>query len=353
MDDSKEFEIKIFPEWKEAFFKEIEEPDQAALLSYFRNLILELKYSEVISAIISLQKLPLLSPTMEAIKLEWWCEYLKENMFKTDDGRIELYDFKGTLSNFESIDDVYFRFIHPQNEIIWTPYYNVFTKIFVIWCTETIIKGLKDVPIEKRIDFINKSTLKIQKEQALEEYIKNELNEHLIYYRKILQSVLAEVIKDREIYENEKVFSSLTENEKLPNLLQFLFKQDLEGFFKTIKIIYASIPYILFSTEESYFHSIFHVILILIASSVKSEEPTNLGRIDTCVELDKYIYIFEFKVTNAITALKQIHEKKYYEKYLLTNKKIFLVGVSFDYKIKNIKEWIVEEYTSSWTSFPL
>jgi hypothetical protein len=38
-------------------------------------------------------------------------------------------------------------------------------------------------------------------------------------------------------------------------------------------------------------------------------------------------------------AINQIEEKKYYQKYLLKNKSVYLVGVSFDSKIRNIKDW--------------
>jgi len=44
---------------------------------------------------------------------------------------------------------------------------------------------------------------------------------------------------------------------------------------------------------------------------------------------------------NKMNALKQIKEKKYYEKYLSQNKQIYLVGIEFDEGIKNIScfEW--------------
>ena len=49
------------------------------------------------------------------------------------------------------------------------------------------------------------------------------------------------------------------------------------------------------------------------------------------------IYVFEFKL-NATpeVALTQIHEKKYYERYLVENKEICLVGLNFEYETKTI-----------------
>ncbi|MFN8579071.1 MAG: PD-(D/E)XK nuclease domain-containing protein [Candidatus Sericytochromatia bacterium] len=55
-------------------------------------------------------------------------------------------------------------------------------------------------------------------------------------------------------------------------------------------------------------------------------------------------YIFEFKMTNPESGLRQIKDKSYYESYLATNKEIVLVAISFDSENKNIKEWKTEIY---------
>jgi len=56
--------------------------------------------------------------------------------------------------------------------------------------------------------------------------------------------------------------------------------------------------------------------------------------------LEDKIYILEFKVGGG-EALAQIKEKKYHEKYLNENKDIYLVGINFAEKEKNISkfEW--------------
>ena len=55
--------------------------------------------------------------------------------------------------------------------------------------------------------------------------------------------------------------------------------------------------------------------------------------------MDNAIYIIEFKVDIKQNALQQIKEKKYYEKYINHNKDIYLVGINFDIKDKNISEF--------------
>ncbi|MBC7473084.1 MAG: PD-(D/E)XK nuclease domain-containing protein, partial [Candidatus Sericytochromatia bacterium] len=66
-------------------------------------------------------------------------------------------------------------------------------------------------------------------------------------------------------------------------------------------------------------------------------------RIDCVIETDKIIYIFEFKLGTAKTALNQIESKGYYNKYLESNKQIYLVGVGFSVKLRNIKSFLLKE----------
>ncbi|MCA9507658.1 MAG: PD-(D/E)XK nuclease domain-containing protein, partial [Myxococcales bacterium] len=53
---------------------------------------------------------------------------------------------------------------------------------------------------------------------------------------------------------------------------------------------------------------------------------------------------FEFKLRgSAQEALNQIHEKKYYQRFLASGKKIVLVGVQFCMQERNITQWLVEK----------
>jgi len=62
---------------------------------------------------------------------------------------------------------------------------------------------------------------------------------------------------------------------------------------------------------------------------------TSSGRIDLSVFIDDKVYIFEFKVDSS-GALEQIREKKYYQKYIDKFNEIYLVGVEFDSKSRNL-----------------
>ncbi|MCL0032436.1 PD-(D/E)XK nuclease domain-containing protein [Peptococcaceae bacterium] len=65
---------------------------------------------------------------------------------------------------------------------------------------------------------------------------------------------------------------------------------------------------------------------------------TNKGRIDITCFIEDKIYIIEFKVIKSEkgSALSQIKERKYYEKYASEGKEIYLVGMEFSEREKNI-----------------
>jgi Holliday junction resolvase-like predicted endonuclease len=84
-----------------------------------------------------------------------------------------------------------------------------------------------------------------------------------------------------------------------------------------------------------------------LGMKVKVEESTNKGKIDLVLENDKKIYIIEFKVikneNEKGSALKQIREKKYYEKFLCKEKEIYLIGIEFDEREKNVSNLVYEK----------
>lgn len=117
---------------------------------------------------------------------------------------------------------------------------------------------------------------------------------------------------------------------------------DLERFFWELEILVSGIPGNLNIHEEKYYHTVMETIAKTLNLKHISEERTNFGISDLVIETEKYIYVLEFKINkSAHEALEQIEEKKYYKKYLASEKLVTLVGVSFhrDPK-KNTIEWI-------------
>ena len=124
-----------------------------------------------------------------------------------------------------------------------------------------------------------------------------------------------------------------------------LYDDELDVFFETLKIFFANIPYDISSRapEETY-QAVFCAILYFIGVGVTPEVRTNEGRIDAVMETPDRVYVMEFKRDkSASEALAQIKEKKYYEKFLASDKKITLVGVNFNSEKRTIAEWVVEK----------
>ena len=118
---------------------------------------------------------------------------------------------------------------------------------------------------------------------------------------------------------------------------------DMDGFIREIKSLFASIPYHIFiGDREAYYHSIIYLVLRLNGAAIVCEDPTNIGRIDAMLETGNKIYIMEFKMGSQQDAIAQIKEKKYYEKYLGKGKEIVLMGIGFDPEKRNIGNYVLE-----------
>ncbi|MCD5405959.1 MAG: PD-(D/E)XK nuclease domain-containing protein, partial [Desulfotomaculum sp.] len=132
------------------------------------------------------------------------------------------------------------------------------------------------------------------------------------------------------------------------NLYAFMTAGDIEGFISTFKRIFASIPHNYWTYIKSYegaYASIIYAYLQALGIEIIGEDVTNKGRIDLTVFIEDKIYVIEFKVIKNEkekgTALKQIKEKKYHEKYVDERQEIYLVGMEFGEEERNIVnfEW--------------
>jgi len=134
-------------------------------------------------------------------------------------------------------------------------------------------------------------------------------------------------------------------NQDKKNLIRALKSENLENFNQALESIFASIPYNNYTNNtmqnyEGFYASVVYVYLQSLGLDIIGEDVTNLGRIDLTVKINNLIYIIEFKVGDE-NALAQIKTKNYAQKYLNEDKTIYLVGINFDKKEKNISnfEW--------------
>ena len=117
-------------------------------------------------------------------------------------------------------------------------------------------------------------------------------------------------------------------------------------FIKGINILFESLPYQIFiSDQEAFFHAILHISFHLMGIHIDSEVSTAKGRVDTIIKTESYIYIIEFKLDqSADEALNQIREQRYGSKYLNQGKEVIALGVSFSSKLKAVAEWKMMSY---------
>jgi hypothetical protein len=214
--------------------------------------------------------------------------------------------------------------------------------------------GLK---MEESADSLNKLRAFVESDQ-LPDIIGEDLERMiLLYYRPIAQQIeeglsvtggrfdylVATFIEAQVDYKNivQGMVDSLS-NKKINNLRQALLATDIPKFISLIHSIFASVPHqLLKSTNESYYHINLHVMLQAIGCNILSEVSTNKGRIDSVIEFDNIIYIVEYKLDGADSAIDQIEKHRYYERYANSGKKILLLGLSFDIIDRNIRETYV------------
>ncbi|HEV2601332.1 MAG TPA: AAA family ATPase [Candidatus Babeliales bacterium] len=128
---------------------------------------------------------------------------------------------------------------------------------------------------------------------------------------------------------------------ELVRMRRALLNKDFATFCNAVKILFAGIPYNLHIPRESYYHSLIHFMFDLIGMRPRSEVASSHGKADLVLETADAIFVFEFKYdSSAQQALNQIIKKKYHEKYMHKNKEIVLVGITINFKDKNVEfEW--------------
>jgi hypothetical protein len=155
-------------------------------------------------------------------------------------------------------------------------------------------------------------------------------------------------------------------------IYQALKNNELDSLKDIFQALFASIPYNWYTKNpmneyEGYYASIFYCYLNAFGLDLIGEDATYKGRIDLTVKLDNKIFIIEFKLVDKTqdkdnkkeggkktnTALQQIKNKRYYEKYLSTTTlttfpptpkgefktEIYLIGVEFNPQERNIENF--------------
>ena len=125
----------------------------------------------------------------------------------------------------------------------------------------------------------------------------------------------------------------------LTQMVNALRAGDVDDMLDALSCFFANIPADITVKREKYYQSLFYAVFVLIGARIQAECWTNRGRIDAVVETADDVYVFEFKLDDtAQSALRQIDERGYYEKYLRAGKRLTLVGAAFDSEMRNLSD---------------
>ncbi|MEM7374865.1 MAG: ATP-binding protein [Bacteroidota bacterium] len=140
------------------------------------------------------------------------------------------------------------------------------------------------------------------------------------------------------------IFSYTSQVQATPLVLELrmaFLENSLDRAMTIINGLLKSIPsHIFLKDKEAYYHSVVFLVFQYLGLFIEAEVHTSDGRMDAVVQTDSHIYILEFKLDeSAESALEQIREKKYAEKFHLQAKPIISIGINFSSETKSIEAW--------------
>jgi hypothetical protein len=125
-------------------------------------------------------------------------------------------------------------------------------------------------------------------------------------------------------------------------LLRNAFReQDTACAIEIINAMLKDVPAELFQKSgERFYHALVHLHFRYLGLLIQSEVWSFDGRLDSVVQTDSHVFILEFKIDqNAQTALQQIEDKHYADRYRAEGKAIVGVGINFSTEKRAIDDW--------------
>ena len=127
-------------------------------------------------------------------------------------------------------------------------------------------------------------------------------------------------------------------------LARLLEAHDCAGLKELFHAFFASIPYQWYTNNhiadyEGFYASVFYSYFAALGYDVAVEESSSHGRLDMAVRTAGHVYLFEFKVAELAppgSALAQLQERRYADKYRAAGEPIHLIGVEFSRATRNL-----------------
>ena len=125
---------------------------------------------------------------------------------------------------------------------------------------------------------------------------------------------------------------------------------DIPGLGALLRSVFAGIPHQWHTRNEiarfeGYYASVFYSYFAGAGMDVSVEESSSGGRLDMAVKTEGRVYLFEFKVAERAgpgAALAQLKERGYADKYRHLGGPVYLVGVEFSEKDRNVARFETE-----------
>ncbi|WP_119328678.1 ATP-binding protein [Cysteiniphilum halobium] len=144
----------------------------------------------------------------------------------------------------------------------------------------------------------------------------------------------------------------MVKNQHLQYIAQALLQNDFESLFQIFTSHFASIPNDWYRNNdieryEGFYASIIYSFLAALGYDLIAEDVTNHGKIDLTLVMPDKVMVIEFKLQkygDAKDAIAQIKSRNYPQKYKMHNKPIYLIGMSFDDKQRNMADLAVERF---------
>ncbi len=143
-------------------------------------------------------------------------------------------------------------------------------------------------------------------------------------------------------------------------LLQRLASNDFEAFFNRLRAYLAQVPHQWYDAGnlgqyEPHYAAMLLLTLRAVSADVRVEDASSRGRADMVLFHANQVYVFEFKHVKttedsaaALTsALDQMRERGYAEKYLERGERIHLIGIVFDEEGRYVSADRVERFERS------
>jgi hypothetical protein len=129
-------------------------------------------------------------------------------------------------------------------------------------------------------------------------------------------------------------------------LLEALARNEMERFLTALQALFSSITVKQLDKVKEYegfYHSVIYIVLKLLGIQIQCEVQSSFGSTDAVIMTEEYIYVLEFKMGTAASALEQIKQKKYHAPYLADKRDLVLVGFGFDKAERNLTDVLVEQ----------